>query len=394
MNLVYYCIYIYLLLKPFYIFNSGSIQPSDLFLIIAFVFLLLKKDKRSFNNILKKNIKFVIFMLCTFFINFIYFLIYYKTKFILSSMYFLFNFFAIVVFSYIFSNKTVTLKIGKILKINIIVQFIILLLGIGRWYGSSRYMGTFNDPNQFGYFILMSYMFIYLIGLKYEYKNKDLCYLFITMLLIIKCASTGMFIGLCIFLLLQFFKIITHFNDFLLKNKTKIFLCIFLIIPILSVFMIINNSYRIIKTKNFVIFSRIVEKVNKADVDNKSSDVSLIKERGYDRFIYYPQYIFYGSGEGEYSRFEKTYHQDEIHATFPSILFYYGIIPTMILLSWIYDKLKKVEIKALIPFIAIFIESFTLLNQRQVLFWTIILFLSYFKKDKEKLIIKGELIYE
>ena len=104
--------------------------------------------------------------------------------------------------------------------------------------------------------------------------------------------------------------------------------------------------------------------------------------------IFYPQYILYGSGEGEYTRFTKTYHQDEIHATLPSILFYYGIIPTLILLSWVYSKIKKASIKTLIPLISIFMESFTLLNQRQVLFWILILFVSFttVKEKKEEII--------
>ena len=134
---------------------------------------------------------------------------------------------------------------------------------------------------------------------------------------------------------------------------------------------------------NFLIVSIITEKISK--INNKNdNNVSLIKERGYDRFIYYPQYILYGSGEGEYTRFKKTYHQDEIHATFPSILFYYGFIPTLILLSWLLDKIKNANVKTLIPLIAILIESFTLLNQRQVLFWVMILFVSYTRINNKK----------
>lgn len=378
MSIIYYCLYIYLLLKPFYIFRSGSIQPADFFLIIAFIFLLTIKDKRlKINEIVEKNYKFLLFTICTFAINLIYYTIYLNSKFILSSLYFLFNFFAIILFSLVFDDEGSTKNIGKIMKINIIIQLVIYICHLGKWYGASRYMGTFNDPNQFGYFILMSYMFIYLISIKCKEKKGNTLFLFIVIFLILKCASTGMLVGIIIFLILQFIDILRNFVTFLKKNMVKIIGLLIFAVPILVIFLLINEQYNFVKTDKLLIISRMNEKINRVDSTNKTSDISLIKERGYDRFVYYPQYILYGSGEGEYNRFTKTYHQDEIHATFPSILFYYGLIPTVILLSWVYQKIRKANTSVLIPFIAIFIESFTLLNQRQVMFWLIILFISF-----------------
>lgn len=384
MNLIYYCLYIYLFLKPFYVLKSGSMQPADFFLVIGFLLLFILRNKEDkIKSIVNQNRKFLIFVLLVFFINGIYFVLYLKLKFILSSLYFLFNFFAIVLFSFAFCDEKVTKNLCLILKVDILIQLIIFLLGLGRWYGSVRYMGTFNDPNQFGYFILMSYMFIYLISLKYNIKKGVLLFLFISIFLIIECASTGMLLAIFLFLFLQFIDIIKNFYLFFRKNAVKIVVCSIILIPILVIFLIYNTDYHFVNLDNFAVFSRVSEKFKKADVKESGSDVSLIQERGYDRFIYYPQYILFGSGEGDYDRFTLTYHRNEIHATFPSILFYYGIIPTLILLSWVYDKIKNATINSFIPLVAIFIESFTLLNQRQVLFWIIILFVSTIQKNEK-----------
>ena len=60
-------------------------------------------------------------------------------------------------------------------------------------------------------------------------------------------------------------------------------------------------------------------------------------------------------------------------------MFYYGIVPFFILMYWVYLNLKGLKLKQYIPYIAILIESFTLLNQRQLLFWWMILMANIYK---------------
>ena len=338
----------------------------------------------SIKKFFNENFYFLLFVVLTFVINGIYFIIYLKTKFILSSLYFLFNFMAIIVFSFVFCEEKITKNVSNIFKFNIVVQLIIYFLGIGKWYGFTRYMGTFNDPNQFGYYILMCFSFVYLTSLRFKDYKGWFLYLILSLFLIFLCASTGMFLAFLIMVFLLSFDLIKNISRFIYRNKVKIFLFLLFIIPLLLISFLIFEDSNKFKLDNVLILNRIIEKINKAD--SNGSSVSLVQERGYDRFIYYPQYILFGSGEGEYTRFEKTYHQDEIHATFPSILFYYGIIPTLILFKWIFSKIKKSKFKVLIPILAIFIESFTLLNQRQSMFWIIILYVFYINNDfyKEK----------
>ncbi len=381
MVFIYYFTYIYLLLKPYYVFKSGSIQPADIFLLLAFIFVLLLKNKEIISCAINKNQKFLIFTILTLIINLIYFVLYNDFKFILSFIYFLFIFLAIIVFSIIFTQKDITIKISNILKFNIIIQLVIFIFGMGKYYGASRYMGTFNDPNQFSYYIFSSYMLIYLISNEYNVKKFNLIIFIISIFLILISASTGMLFGMICFVLLFFINKGSIIIKNIKKYKYQIMFGLFIAIPIFLTIFFINDDHRIINKDNLIIFNRISDKLSRAN--SNSNSVSLAQERGYDRFIYYPQYIIFGSGEGGYYRFTDTYHQGEIHATFPSILFYYGIIPFIILISWIKDKLKGSKKTNIIAIVALFIESFTLLNQRQVLFWIIILFMSYINKHND-----------
>jgi hypothetical protein len=54
--------------------------------------------------------------------------------------------------------------------------------------------------------------------------------------------------------------------------------------------------------------------------------------RGYDRIWRFPEYLFFGGGEGEYARFHGLY-DVEIHSTIASVVFSYGI-PGILLLAW------------------------------------------------------------
>ena len=390
MGIVYGLIYLYLLLKPFYLFQSGTIQIADIFLILAFFVLLIinkNKSEKIISISIFKNRYFVFFTLFVILINAVYFIIYLKTKFLFSSLYFIFNFMAIIIFSICYKNEKFILNISKIFKFNIILQLLIYSLNLGRFYGSQRYMGTFNDPNQFGYFIFISYIFIFLLKEKNKKIKNSLLYLILSIFLIFQSASTSMLLGIAVFLVLDIIYNIPKILKILKKNIGKIIMCSLFIIVLFLMFNMglnfgLNNKMQN-SISNLLIVERFKDKLNRVDT-NSTNKGTLLEERGYDKIFLYPENLLYGAGEGMYERFKGTYHEDEIHATFPSIFFYYGTIPMFLLLFWIYHKFKKLTFKIYIVYIALFFESFTLLNQRQALFWVIILLGEFLIQNKEK----------
>ncbi len=377
---------IYLLLKPYYIFSSGGLQIGDVVLTVAFFFFIFNNGK--IKKLVTRNKKFLLFVFLTFVINVIYYFAYYKFKFIISSLYYVFNIFIIFLFTE-FMQEDKKLKImGNIVKVNIVLQLIIFILGLGRYYNSTRYMGTFNDPNQFAYYIFTSYLILHMIAIKLKDRSGKFIFLLLSILLIVFSSSTGMTLGIGIFFILEMCNVIIKIPLLIKKNFGKIFPSVLIIVLIVSIFGIFINKIQIeninYKLDNITVLSRIKDKLSRIDFDNDDSGLTIWEERGYDKIYNQPYVILYGSGEAEYGRFVAA-HDGEIHATLPSILFYYGIVPTYILISWIWSYIKNQKIDVTIVYIAMFMESFFLLNQRQAYFWILIIFGDIFKEKLNKM---------
>lgn len=394
MKIIELLMYLYLLLKPYYLFESGGIQISDCFLILAFLmFILFTKEKKNYTKeIFNENKMFLLFVILTMIVNVFYFLFYLKFKFILSSLYFIFNYLTIIIFAFLFKhNNNFSIKVSKIFKFNLIVQLILTLFSIGRTYGTIRWMSTFNDPNQFAFYAFLSYSYIYAMS----YRNHDSKYIFIYFLislyLIVESCSTGMLLGMITYLAMLLFNFVKKFPVYFAKYKNKIALISIVVFTFFISSSLLGNSSRFNFSKyiyNSDIYGRVINKISRVDKNemNDSSTMTIWQERGYDKIALYPHYLIYGSGEGEYNRFSKSAHTShglgEIHATLPSIWFYYGLIPFIIILLWIAGKFSKTNKDLiLIVYVPLIFESFFLLNSRQALFWILIAIGPYLKKD-------------
>ena len=388
MSLINLCIYAYIFFKPFYLFSSGGIQISEIFIVIAFLLTLVEKiPKDGVTKKMLKDLKILfIFILCVIIINFIYFDIYQNIEFLISTVQYILIFMGIYVFANKISDKKVLKNIYKITKINLIIQLLIYLTGMGRAYDAFRYMGTFNDPNQFGYFIVLSAAFLYVIEDVLKIRKRAVVMYLISLILIFASASTGMLMAMTILFVLHIIRRIKSIIKFISKNLGKIFVTAICIMAV--VLVIVSNvdlKNLVIETleqsiQNMTIAERLQGKIDKAE----SSNSSLIEERGIDKLIKYPQYLIYGSGQGYFDRFTKAAFQIEVHSTLPGIWLYYGIVPLIILLIWIYESIKKVRLKYMIPYIALLIESFTLYNQRQLLLWIIIIMANLLREEKKE----------
>lgn len=379
-----YLLFTYLLLKPFYLFSSGGLQIADLFLIAALVVMIVSlkfnsETRENLRSIINSNRHFVIFVALALMINVIYSISLMDFEFILSTLYFIFILMAIILFSFFFNDRSFLSKVSKIFKFSLILQLAIFLLGIGKAYDPTRYMGTFNDPNQFGYYVLISFFFIYVIKILLNRKERITPYFIIALVLIGLSASTGMLLGLGVFLILSL--------AYKLKNIAKVpyqsvrkamymvaslvAVVVFFVLPLSGLLSGNNNDSVKDSITNQAIIERVTQKVSQ-NGGSADSGLSVWEDRGYDKILHYPLQTLYGAGQGAYERFKLAATDLEIHATFPSILFCYGLIPFLILLRWIYLKLQHVRAELLIVYISLLMESFTLLNQRQTLFWIII----------------------
>lgn len=357
--------------KQFYLFHSGSLQIGDICMILGAITLLANFRLRLF----KTDLPLYLFLLCVIVINCLYSLMRAHTAFLLYTSYYIFNAFVILGLRPVIKDINFLKKMAGVLKIGLVCQTLILITGMGTMYSSGRYMGTFNDPNQFAFFVFSSYLLLILLAEILNNFKFFWCWTILALLLIIQSSSTGMLMGVFLCIALRMISQVVR-----RKRRFKLF-------PILAIiggFMLVSNIFLFgitlpHKLEGISIIDRAEQKINKFSGQGKelSGVEAFLTDRQLHKVVAFPYYMVFGSGEGEFSRFIKSGDHGEIHSTFPSMLFYYGIIPFLVLLAWIFSQLRGIRIEIWAVYIAVFLESFTLLNQRQPFFWLMLLLASH-----------------
>ncbi len=367
--------------KPFYLKASGTMQISDGIFVLSFFAWIIQNKWRVIID--KKDFYFIGFVGCVFLINGIYLLIYSNQEFLINSVYYLYNLMVILVVRDFMSNRAFLKALILACIFNLLVQFAILLLDKGRFLAERfRYMGTFNDPNQFSFSMLTSFMMFYLLAsyFKDQESSSMKAVLFgaflIVFLFIFQSSSAGMLLGILSFSALMAFIILYSENTpSLVVMRFFVILMVFAVVVFLLASGGIGSSP--IQGESFMV-ARLNEKLKA--IENEGI-AAMFDNRGIDKAFIEYEYLFFGAGEGFYERFPDSPY--EIHATFISILFCYGIIPFLIISRWIWVNLKNTS-KTLIPiYLALLIESFTLVHQRQPVFWMLILLGSLEFKNRD-----------
>ena len=373
---------LFILLRPFYVRASGQVQPADGFLMLYF-FCIAYRDFKTEVLIpnIKKNKLFYIFLVFAIMINGFYHKVVPDPRFIFSSLYLVYM--GVVVYSYDSGiNKGLIDKIRYILYGNLIIQFLIYSSGLGRLYyelweeGATRYMGTFTDPNQFGFYIFIVLLFAYLT----KHEKMD-TYLFpitsvMGIFLIIQSKSLAAFLGLAVLYTLVFLRFIG--KKF---RVNKVILCVMLILTTAGVvyYFIPTSDFRI-ENVEYTTVNRIRYKIYNIIYADGIKDI--LRERAAEKIINYPEYFIYGAGEGNYERYYPE-PVNEIHSSFINLFFSYGLIPFAILMGWFKKRLKGLNAVSLVCFITILIESMFLVNYRQALFWVLWITLFYLNEPKQ-----------
>lgn len=371
---------LFVLLKPFYIFSSGSFQAGDLCLAIAFLCLL--ADRGRFFLIEKRDFLFIAFFFCAVIINFAYFLAYGDALLMRTGLYYLFALMSILLFRDLCADDRLLSAVRIALTADLVIQLAVFLAGAGRWYaGSSRYMGTFNDPNQFGVFIFFSFLMMKLIykrlGSKYR-VYEDVLALF----LMAQSASTGMMLGFGSYYVFLYANML--FGKKAKKEGIAGIVLVSALLVGIGVLAAINWESIIALTQDSYAARRLISKVEQllGGGGGDSSIGNFLEDRGLTKIIYYPQYLIYGSGEGAYSRFASIHSNLELHSTLLGPFFYYGAIPFAILLAWVCKNVKgSLRSGTWVCLLPMLLECLTLANQRQPLFWMVIVLAAYINQQ-------------
>lgn len=377
MQLYHYLFLFSLLLKPFYIFSSGGLQIADLFFILSFVLYVVLAGKEANITIHKTDKWLLYFVILVFGINLVYFLFYGRFEFLKASLYYIYNFLTVLFFRIYAEDERFLMNVGKVCRLNVVIQLGIYGLNIGRYYAETRYMGTFNDPNQMAFFIFMSLITAFIIS-KIGHSKLHVLYHIMAVGLIFLTSSTGIFLGVGVFYAVS--------ATLAIRKLTKRSHNVMAILSITGLLMLgmLFSSQLTDYAKEFSessIMDRVEQKLDR--LNERAVGPTNLQDRGIDRLLIYPEQIIYGAGEGYHSRFDKSYSSNEVHSTLLSILFYYGMIPTLLFLFWCYQNIRTLTVNNLAVVLAVLVESLTLLNQRQPLFWMVFITLNILYQEEQ-----------
>lgn len=335
----------YFILRPFYFLDSGKPQISDGLMAITILIYFLKNKK-----IYSKDKLISIWFLNALFINLISFIFLNDYAFLVSVTFYVYLYSVVLLYygiqKRIMDIDKYILK-GILISGGILLVFLPLLFG-----GSSRTLLFFNNPNQLGYYALSSLAFYIMIR---EKQNKS-TWNFINgvsiigfIILIIVSLSRNAIGAMGVLLLIYFI-------------KQKLFKLKYLVLIILMVSPIV---YGIIKTDK-----ELLNLVTNRFVNGQKKDDNNFAGRGYDRIVYYPYYNIAGSGEGGFFRFKKSkLAGGEIHSSYGTSLFSYGLIGISTFLLLYARCFKKNKFYFTYPLIAIMIYQIAHNGLRNPIMW-------------------------
>nr|WP_321302512.1 hypothetical protein [uncultured Trichococcus sp.] len=391
MRMHQYLFLLFLLMKPFYWFSSGGLQIADVFFILSFglyVFFVKKGEKIT----IEKNDKWLVYFVAAIIaINLFYGVFHGEGNFIQASLYYVYNLLVVLTFrAYAEEQDIFLVNVARVCKVNLVLQLLFYVTGIGRYFAASRYMGTFNDPNQMAFFVYISLMMAFLIS-RIRGGKLSWVYHVIAMALIFFTASAGMLMGMVVFYGFEALPKVRILAQ--RQHSVRAILVGTTFLAALVLFSPGIGDY-IADLSQSSIVERAEEKLSR--MGESAAGPTNIEERGIDRLYLYPEKLLYGAGESYHERFDRSYLDGEVHSTLLSILFYYGVLPTAALLYWIWKNIGRLSVSNVAVILSLFLESLTLLNQRQSLFWMIFVLLNVLYKkqvaDKEAAVVPETLL--
>jgi hypothetical protein len=354
-----------LILSPIYVFESGAPQPAN---IIVAVLILLLSTTYFIPVVFHTDLYLsgLLFLCTVVLVNGFTWAVYNETHFIMSSLYYAYNMSAMVLVISLFKefrNTFVNATRVALLVATLFELGACLFLSLGDF----RAIGTFNNPNQLGYWSLLVAACLLVLRGKERMELLDLTSLaalgYLCVLSLSK-AATGGFLLLVISAL--FFQGVRKRWGLILAPFVVLFSIVWLTATPQSAR---ENAY----TKDSVVARFISRFEGSASGTAEDSLADSLAMRGYDRILRYPEHLIFGAGEGAYWRF--TYSRGvslddlEMHSTFGTILFSYGVLGAVFFAFFLWVIFRRAMARHLIYFLPICFYGLTHQGLRFFMLW-------------------------
>lgn len=298
------------LLLPMYFFESGMPQVADFLGAVLVVALIWTWNGRLPGQLARPLKLLLMFVGYVVLVNLgwsvvsLSFALSAKTGYLLAPSYYLFNGLMLVTFFLLFQRygEFILWLTVRLVLTSVLIQ-VAVAFAQGRALGRSSVM--FNNPNQLGYYALLSAC-ILLLGQKR-----------------LRLSTVAVTVGLvaCAYLaLLSASKAalasIAALGAVVVIAKPR---TVVVVLVVFSVLIFTDNP-----------FSAALDRAAQRIESDES--LSFFAERGYDRMTAHPEYLLAGAGEGGYARFRETsaIGAHELHSSIATLVFCYGVIGTVL----------------------------------------------------------------
>lgn len=350
---------LYFVLTPFYFWRSGIPQISDFVMVLALVIYIIgnnygvwfSKETRNFSII---NCLFVSYI---FIVNGIWDVVYHgEIGFFQVSMFYLYNSVTcLMIVSLCFKYRAHVFKVIFYAVLLSVFLQVLLVPTIGARVGI-RTIGFFNNPNQLGYYSLLSCALLLFMSdrLRVNHWLLVLGVLSSTLLCLLSLSSGA----ILAFFGMLFYFVLLHKKDRKFQKKVWTFLLILLAATSVLGSMYVGTITSSVLYRN--VFFRL-------STMGQSADDSLAG-RFYNR-LGYPEYWAFGAGEGAYFRFGSGV---EFHSTLGNLQVSYGIVGLGMFLALLYIAMKRSRWQAAYLVFWILFYGLTHNGIRSTFLWIII----------------------
>ncbi len=351
-NFTWLVVALFVLSTTIYVFPAGQIQPGH---YLALIIILIGSNFIRWDTLNSSDKLLAIFGVYALTINFFYYFNLQSKEFLSSFIYWSYNIVLFISLNHIIPKSSkVRASIRYIFLLCLLIIFALWSLNYNRNDVSfgTRFIGQFNDPNQAGYWLICAFLGLFFFANKGFWHN---CYfqlncLIIVAVLIIATESRSAILGFIPltlgFIWLRFF-----------KEKISPLKPIF-IFSLAITFLIIAAS---LSAKQNI----DTPKKNRLTTSEWSSEAKI---RGYFRPIEFPKYTLFGAGQGNDARFDSPH---EIHSSFLSVFFYYGIFGLILFLGFLYQIFRRLSLPEALMLSAPFVYGLFTYGLRTPIFWVL-----------------------
>jgi hypothetical protein len=282
-------------------------------------------------------------------------MIYYSKDFVLHASYYMFNMLKVVTALIVFyCNRIALARTTRraFFALLIIQAAWVAIVGNNMW---GRAIGTFNDPNQLGYWTLLTAVCIFALRPDRTLRFIDLGSLLLAFYIILMTVSRSSMLAFACLLV-----IVIGFSQIRFRTFVVILLAVLMVAAILHYYAGIEQYYQDAIT--------FLEKRAKS----RTNQFDSLSKRSIERIWLFPQYLFLGSGEGEYMLRFKI--RNEAHSSLIAILFCYGIVGFTAFWSLVFVFLRQADWFRMMLFVPPMVYGLANQGVRFSLFWIFLAF--------------------